>query len=724
MKVKVKKSEVSAFLNDYKSNSETYILEEGKSKEIAKIANKRGIELANSRDLAGFKTVYTFANQANKNRVRLPEKELLKALPSLIGKPVDIDHNRRYVIGYYIDYKYNKAENKVIAYGIFFKNCFEDEWEKAQKLFKEKKLTTSYEIWSDSRKTKELSDGTIELYDLQVAGGGLLFNEEPAFEDAEVLEVAKKKIDSDVKLIFANNSSKKYKNEELIMCDKGKCKIKTSAEVYQCECPKCGEKTSSSTHCNQTKCPKCGTMMRKEGFPGKGQPDKSPNATPQKSQIKCKNCGKEFEYDTESSNVKCPECLAILNQKGEMVHPPQIKNFKILCPSCQVDNWLILGRDEHRAKIQCLSCKKKYAVKFTKEQKSALPEGVSFFYEGTQRCYQCGTIIRYGGFSDYKEKELKCPKCGLKFSIDIKNSNNTKISEITEIDKPKKSSKEGGKRMNYVLEVSKYHRFVDNFEALDKSIYSEYEKASEKVSKRLTYKERQSLSDNDFAVVVKVKDKKTGKVRKIRKYPIHDKAHVRNALARIAQKEAKEALKKLGVSVEKVKAKIEAKAKKLGIETSEKKVKASKKESPYKSSKTLRKAVSRIKEAEKQVEEIKKASDKKSNNYKEAIRNFADKVKKLEGKVKLYESNAKKIVERRQELGDEYSKDLTDKDILNDDKFDRAKTEKENLMLKAKLNKSSDETVGIKPKDENYWAKTRKEIDELAFGKADDKDKE
>lgn len=79
--------------------------------------------------------------------------------------------------------------------------------------------------------------------------------------------------------------------------------------------------------------------------------------------------------------------------------------------------------------------------------------------------------------------------------------------------------------------------------------------------KKLTYAAEQKLSDSDFALVIK-RDGKT-----VRKYPIHDKAHVRNALARAAQQinaggegatDAKAALpkiraaaKKMGIGMEK-----------------------------------------------------------------------------------------------------------------------------------------------------------------------------
>lgn len=87
------------------------------------------------------------------------------------------------------------------------------------------------------------------------------------------------------------------------------------------------------------------------------------------------------------------------------------------------------------------------------------------------------------------------------------------------------------------------------------------EKATDWIAKKkLSYSAEQNLSDEDFALVM-MRDGK-----KVRKYPVQDKAHVRNALARAAQQmmaggqgaaDAKAALPK-----------IRAMAKKMGIEVS------------------------------------------------------------------------------------------------------------------------------------------------------------
>jgi hypothetical protein len=83
-------------------------------------------------------------------------------------------------------------------------------------------------------------------------------------------------------------------------------------------------------------------------------------------------------------------------------------------------------------------------------------------------------------------------------------------------------------------------------------------------AKKLKYEERQKLSDDDFAVVITVKNKVTGEPRKIRMFPINDEAHVRNALARLPQ--AEETLKKLGISKEEVLKKILKRAKELNMD--------------------------------------------------------------------------------------------------------------------------------------------------------------
>lgn len=101
---------------------------------------------------------------------------------------------------------------------------------------------------------------------------------------------------------------------------------------------------------------------------------------------------------------------------------------------------------------------------------------------------------------------------------------------------------------------------VEAILAHDKRHIPILENITDMVKRKLSAGARKNLGDGDFALVTE----KDGK--KERKYPIHDKAHVRNALARAAQQ-----IKEGGEGAADAKAampKIRAAAKKFGIETS------------------------------------------------------------------------------------------------------------------------------------------------------------
>jgi len=812
------------FLKDYEQHSETEILEEGKEKdELIEIAKAKGINLKNNKALAGFKTIYTFADKANKNRTRLPKKALLKALPSMIGKPVDIDHQRRYVIGHYIDYRYKQKEDMVVAYGVFYKANFGEEWEEAKKLFKAKKLATSYEIWCPKNKKRKLKDGTFELLQQEIAGGALLFKEEPAFEDAKVLELAKKNSEAiEENLIFA----KKYDAEDIITCNGETCWIGDDMTTSSEETPK-----SDNTITTQVS-----------------------------TKIKCENCGEEFEPKL-LGDIKCPKCFAILGKSGKMIYPPQLIDFKVMCPSCHTSSWRLLQKTETGAKLRCLHCAKEYKVTWAKKKVNELVQNMNFIYMGRTTCLQCGKVNEVVGSSKLKIKTVKCKRCGLEYSYDITKESYKQISKIEEIiiaDK-KETSEEGGKEMKDEKKVTasekkdekKEHDFLKSSEEENKKVISERkaeakkeeakaeekpteakaepkeekvekptveepkkeetpktedkaeeakkeqpeaekakeekvekteepkaeeakeapkaeetedEKTPEKAeetkveekteekpaeekkeeskveepvearfeyeiidneefedievsqkfdcscikcgykittdkhckdlkcakcggqmrradrpgpgqakkedeAKKLTYQERKGISDKMFAVVVKVKNKKTGKMRKIRMFPIHDEAHVRNALARLGQPKPKATLKRLGVSVESVRRKILRRARQLKM-------------------KSL------------------------LERHKAGINKLAKELIEAKKKIKLYAEKAQEILKRRAELGDY---EISDEDILNDDKFSKAKVEMENASLRAKLETGTD-VVGSKKKDDDYYKKMHDQIDKDAFG--------
>ena len=109
------------------------------------------------------------------------------------------------------------------------------------------------------------------------------------------------------------------------------------------------------------------------------------------------------------------------------------------------------------------------------------------------------------------------------------------------------------------------------------------------MAKKLSYQEKKNLPDSSYAVVI------TKEGRKIRKFPIHDAAHVRNALARLGQEPTKKALQKLGVSVESVTKKVLARAKALGLNDLVKKhEKANQVETAFQDSVTCKKCGARF----------------------------------------------------------------------------------------------------------------------------------
>lgn len=742
--------EVRDFLQDFAENSQTLILEEGKERdEILEIAQARGIKLKGSKDLAGFKTIYTFANEANKNRARLPKEKLLKALPGIVGKPVDIDHNRRYVIGHYIDYRYIVKDDMIVAYGVFYKSNFADEYEKATQLFKAGKLTTSYEIWCPKNKRRQLSDGTYELLEEEIAGGALLFKTTPAFEDAKVLEFAKSNIDQmEAEMVFASE----YKCEDLII----------SGEVHCSNCGKCQHASVATVPPTET--------------------PKTEEKKPEVVKIKCANCQHEFEKPQFAvAEIKCSECFAIINDKGEILYPPQIIDFNISCPSCSSRNWRLLERAETKGKLKCLSCAKSFNIEFEQVKENENLAKLQFLHIGRVSCKQCGYGVEYAGSSHIKTYNLKCSHCGLQFAHDITHEQIKKLIKIEEIvaSEPIKASEDvtsttfdnatnevitsqadelktdnsaiklevakGEPEMSVEKKEEKTEQKpveakveeqkpveapkiedtpkveatpeakpeVAEVKPVEPSVEAkvetpveakteetpkteevkpveeapkaeenpteakveasidedEYEETFE-VAKKLTYEQKQNLSDKDFAVVVE----KDGK--KIRKYPIHDEAHVRNALARLGNAKNREELSKLGVDVEAVIRKIKAKAKRMGIETAKRYVAS------------VKKLAKRIKELKKQKDTVIKASEER---------------------VEFYKANAEEISKRRKELGD-FGKELSDTDILDEKKYGDAKLEKANKELE------TSSIAGTKKQDDDYISKTREIIRKKSEG--------
>jgi len=595
--------EVQEFLKDFEKSSETIILEEGKERnELIESARKRGIIISkNDRDLGVIKTIYCFTSKANSNKVRLPKDEFIKILPQIVGRPMNNAHDRKFILGFYVDYKYIAKGEKAIAYAVFFKSAYPKLWKKAKDFQKKGHLSSSYEIWNNDKKANYLSDGTVELHEIGIAGGALIFEEygeKPAFRGAKVLSMASKEVQECIDnkcLVYAS----KYKDNKVITSagdyftdsvkenlkklqeEKNKVeetKEETPKVEEKKEAPKVEEKKEVKVEDKKVEVkpkvePK--TEVKKENKKEEVKPEpkvEEKKVEPTTSKIKCSNCSEEFDRimhpDVKvEATINCPKCKAILKQDGTMVYPPQIIDFKVSCPSCGMNRWLLLERNDKEAKVRC-SCKKEYKITFAEEKPKEMVDKMQFPYSGSINCPQCKKWIYYEGISGVTSRDIKCSKCKLEFSFDItKVKEHKKISriEIIEIKKIEKSSEKGGKKtMEFMIETSKYHRYIDDYEKSVATLPGDYGESKE-VAQRLTTEQRKALPDRLFAVVVRVKDKRSGKMRKIRMFPINDEAHVRNALARLGQPAPQATLKRLGVSIEKVRAKILRRARQLGM---------------------------------------------------------------------------------------------------------------------------------------------------------------
>lgn len=181
------------------------------TQELYDIANLRGIQMPHPA-LAIFKSVLCEVEKANANGVRLGSKATEDAVSTLVGTQINKNHLRSgNVMGHIIDAKINKDKEIEISC-IFFKDIYEEEWEEAKELFKDNKLTMSFELSADIESQDKLADGTKRLNDYYFTGAGLLFGVKPACKKARVFEMATKKLCNQLSmerqsLIFANNQN-------------------------------------------------------------------------------------------------------------------------------------------------------------------------------------------------------------------------------------------------------------------------------------------------------------------------------------------------------------------------------------------------------------------------------------------------------------------------------------------------------------------------------------
>lgn len=260
--------------------------------------------------------------------------------------------------------------------------------------------------------------------------------------------------------------------------------------------------------------------------------------------------------------------------------------------------------------------------------------------------------------------------------------------------------------------VIEFIKELSKEEVLDwQEIYKEDLKFSK--SKKLTYAERKKLPDSAFAVVITVKKKKGEGTRKIRMFPIHDEAHVRNALARLGQTKVRATLRSLGVSVEKVMKKVLRRAKELGMKQLLEKHKSSLNEEGLierleKELNESRSSVATLSEELKKAEEEKAKIKQKVEELESEVNKRQKELEEAEEKINLYKEKGKTIAERRAELGN-FAKNLSDDDLLDETKYELARLKKENFELR---NAKQDLNTGHDGTDEDKMREIREKVRE------------
>lgn len=178
---------------------------------LYEVARARGIQMPHPA-LGIFKSVLCEIEKPNANGIRLGTKATDAAVSTLVGTQINRNHLRTdNVLGHTIDAVINKDKEVEITC-IFFKDIYTEEWDSAQELFKNNKLTMSFELSADVESQDKLSDGTKRLNDYYFTGAGLLFGVKPACKKARVFEIATRKLSDKLtierqSLIFANNQS-------------------------------------------------------------------------------------------------------------------------------------------------------------------------------------------------------------------------------------------------------------------------------------------------------------------------------------------------------------------------------------------------------------------------------------------------------------------------------------------------------------------------------------
>lgn len=373
---KLSEKELMSFLQDHLDEGKTSILSKGSEyNELLTIAEKRGYSVQDSKVLKLFKNVYACIDKPNGNKAILPEA-VLKKLSTIIGKPVNINHIKNYVVGHIIDYRYNIEKKQIITYGVFYANNFPKEYQNIKNIFRQGKLGTSFEVSVAKSQVGHNKDGTRVLNNIhEFTGGsivtkiGMQAEKEAMMEEFATLGELNTVDETEDTVTFGIGGSI---DDKLI-----------DASVDLTPAP----------------------AIATEG-------------------VDVANESNDGDLNSESENIIVPE---------------KVEQLSVRC-NCGSNAWKKVQQiSENKEVIQCYNCKSTYEVEYLDEKnttKDLIKNASKRLVEGNYRCpnIACDSLINYSFFSNAEKANLKCNKCGVKFSINLNTTkNNKRLAKSIEI---------------------------------------------------------------------------------------------------------------------------------------------------------------------------------------------------------------------------------------------------------------------------------------------------
>ncbi len=528
-------TQYNLFLQDLTFNAAFRILDEAKDKsELLEVAKANGLVLP-AQDIAVFKCTYAYTDRQNLNGCTLPKEEVEKTLATLNGKSVDLDHQRKTVVGYWLEGKIDG--NKIIAYGAIWKDNFAEDYKLIKEMFDAGNLAVSFEAWGNRTYTNAAKT-EYTLSDIEFAGGAILIKTKPAFAGAGVLEMAKERV-LELASIMENNVPKEYVRERAEEVDYElfagtQDELEEALETEEFALP------LSPIEVDKVEVSKKLTTKERKAIPNEHF-----------AVVKTTKDGKQVrkfpiadENHVRNALARLPQATKSLQKLG--VSPATVKN-KILKRARELKMTDLLKRHTKGNGAGGGDTYNNFDGDGGKMEKARMyVADMDHIMRNLQEvdCPNCNadsmldpTMIDYGN----NEMKVGCANCGSEFKVKMTpavemTKKGRKIQSMNEL--TQKSAMDSIASMVADLEVSGQLIEV----SLEKALYNldEVEK-----SKRF------EMKDEDFAVVKTINVAKDT-TKKVRMFPIHDLAHLNLAVQVLRTEEAQEVLKKLDVALDSV----------------------------------------------------------------------------------------------------------------------------------------------------------------------------